>query len=178
MGEQQKQVIPERVEDFLDHYDSVGVHKMCFLKKRPITIENMRTILIHGIVSPALKAKLEAGLGKKMFEMPNDANPKEKRILATLFTKSLAKLFSHLHLKDYFLQVSTGRYALPAIVFSKDSYFYGSERRIQPRFIIGVVLPEQEQSVRKDWLSKLTEFGKPIYDHSGQLVWKPETKEK
>ncbi|MFH1442449.1 MAG: hypothetical protein ABIG96_00285 [Candidatus Micrarchaeota archaeon] len=191
MAEQKERAIPERVEDFLDHHSRINVHQTNFnlspdyypSDQHEPTLEELVSILMHGLLPPGRAMKYQAR-GLKLPELnKRPSHSTWKLIFSNDYSLQpngrLEKIgpirwINGIRIKNQLRKFATDRKKLPALVFYKPKFPLGyNKARIQPRFILGVVLPEMAQTERNRWIEALGKFKKPLYDHTGKLVWKP-----
>jgi len=163
---------PEYVDDFLDGKRVVHVHAFRMhpeLVGRNPDPSYIANILRDGIVSPLLAKKL-GEMGVKTFSMPPNAGTTRH---------GTDEIEPEVHAIQYQgrrgLDLNQFKGKLPAIVFSKPGFKKSSKARVQPRFILGVVLPPLSEGEVAKWVEELRHFNKPLYRHDGIKAWGPET---
>lgn len=158
---------PNNLSDFINR--PIGAHQVNYWGGIHTTgrkIKKTKGILKHGILNGKIVSRL-AKKGIRLEGIPKLALRGGDLVFYYSLTPSPANISKLLY--------SAQKYG-PIILHNKVGIGYNSpdwqKTRIQPRFIKAVILPKVGAWGRNRYIRELKEFGKPIYDHTGQLVWK------
>lgn len=194
----QERIIPKRIEDFLDHHEQIGFHFMSYNSgDRQVELEHLIGILRNGIVSPLNATKIEKRAGKKIFDIDPTRGKDQKgeffgpEVYYRGFQQHKSKFNPFSFIGTVYEKVilkahSTSFEKLPGLLFVRPGleykitdntkHFLTTNNRIQSRYILAVVLPALGKNQIQKWIENIKEFEKPIYDHDGKLIWKPNGK--
>mgnify|MGYP001559983342 FL=1 len=174
--------IPENISELLQK--PIGTHNVNYFGEKISIrklIQRTKSELKHGIMSPVMYEKLKKKGIELEIPIPKTRGAKEVHSEHLDNSKRFDDVDGEIKkngLKIILLDPRGG----PTLIHSKTGNLTSGhilhKIRIQPRFIRAVILPKVGFLNKKRYVWGLKKFGKPIYDHRGVLVWKPEIKKK
>ena len=173
---------PKRADRYLDQYDCILTH---YTGGNPHAdrLQLTKDILSNGIYTATHAKRVNTIMKRKVLKVPPFEGP-SKVVLAWHFPMRDSGMpkppkAAKKHFLEMMKNLNDGSFH-PTIIFRKAARpnEYDTVRftgRVHPRFILGIVLPRLDRRTQLQWINALKEYGKPLYNFQGKLVWGPKS---